>query len=148
SQVIEREPNRPALYFHRARMRLQARDPKDITPAQFAEAERDLQKAVQLNPGFSEARRRLSDLYLQQGRIDRALAELYALIDRDTRSSFIDRVRLANILMQNQQWPELTNVLQNGAQAFPTSSQWPFMQGQAAQMRQQFEIARQKYTEA
>lgn len=146
TQAIEREPNRPVLYFQRAEARL-GTGAEQVTTNDIAQAQRDLEEAARLNPSFHQARRRLAQLHLTQNRLEPALAELRSILEREPRS-LNDRLQLANLLMQSQRWLELNTVLEESVRLFPNQAIWVQMQGRAAVQQQQLDRALDRFTQA
>lgn len=147
TQAIEREPNRPMLYFQRAAARTRTAEGEAVRPEDMTQAQLDLEEAVRLNPSYIQARRALSQLHLQQNRLNDAVAELQSIIEREPRS-LQDRLQLADLLMRAERWTQLNTLLEESARVFPTSSTWPWLRGRAARAQQQPDVALANFTKA
>ena len=122
--AIKRDPRRAELYRQRAA--LLATDSDHV-----ADAQRDLNTALELNPNLTDARLMLAQLYFQRNDFADGQRELRNLLNRNPEH-IQARVQLINLLAQRGERSAARLLIQEGQAMFPDQPTWPALAGQLA----------------
>ncbi len=126
--ALKSAPRRAELYVQRAA--ILAKDPQRL-----ADAQRDLNQALTLNPGLVVARQTLAQLYLQRGEVAEARRELRNLLSR-TPAYVPARVQLINLSFQRGDATGARSLIQEGEELFPNQATWPSLAARLAAQQQ------------
>lgn len=112
-----------------------------------AEAESQLQKALQIDPYLHSARNNLAILYSRQGKLDKAEEELWRGIELDA-TAYDLYYSLGLLLAEKKQLPQAVNALKKAAQGMANNARLFFNLGRLQVYLQQHEQAEQSFKQA
>ncbi|MCC7407975.1 MAG: tetratricopeptide repeat protein [Phycisphaeraceae bacterium] len=116
-KAIELGPRNAVGYVKRAGL-LQS------DPTQDAQVLADLNQALTLDPNLAQARELLVGLHLRRDERQEAQRQLREMIERSPE--YVQaRVTLASLMLQDKQYPQLRQFIDQSAALFPTDPTWP-----------------------
>ncbi len=122
--AIDLDPRRAVFYYQRAKIR-------SDDPLADTEVIADLIQSLELDPTLSSARILLATIHMRRGERTEA-ANQYANTIKHNPEHVQARLRLAQVLIQAQQWSRLRTLLQESVELYPKSGLWLRLQAQQA----------------
>ncbi|MCE9591443.1 MAG: tetratricopeptide repeat protein [Planctomycetes bacterium] len=134
------QPNLASIFLERATL-------LSTDPSHDNEVFKNLQKALELQPSFTQARLALAAAYSRRGDTNEAIHELSVLIDREPRNTQA-RLQLVDLYMSTGQFTPLRGLLEESIALFPREAMWLQLQANLAFKQNKPDLGQQKLREA
>lgn len=139
-RAVELDPLRAITYYQRA-------DTRASVPGQEVVVMQDLERALELDPDLSAARRLLATLHVRRGERNEAIRQLRTLIRRRPRH-IAARLQLAGLYLEAQQWDQRRPLLEESAKLYPKAPVWLQLRAQQALLDKNLGLAIEKLEQA